>query len=70
MWLWDATTAFGWVFVITLVVRCSVSCLEDLLNHFRAALRRVLHLNMVLQLALLEDFGILLVLADKVCHYV
>ena len=30
------------------------------------ALRRVLHLKMVTQCAMLEDFGIFLVLADKV----
>lgn len=31
-----------------------------------AAMRRVLHLKMVTQCAMLEDFGIFLVLADKV----
>ena len=30
-------------------------------------MRRVLHLKMVTQCAMLEDFGIFLVLADKVC---
>ena len=30
------------------------------------AIRRVLHLKMVTQCAMLEDFGIFLVLADKV----
>lgn len=33
------------------------------------AMRRVLHLKMVTQCAMLEDFGIFLVLADKVCRY-
>jgi hypothetical protein len=40
------------------------------------AMRRVLHLKMVTQCAMLEDFGIFLVLADKVggnadmvCHH-
>ena len=36
------------------------------LNMFLAAMRRVLHLKMVTQCAMLEDFGIFLVLADKV----
>jgi hypothetical protein len=31
-------------------------------------MRRVLHLKMVTQCAMLEDFGIFLVLADKVCR--
>lgn len=31
------------------------------------AMRRVLHLKMVTQCAMLEDFGIFLVLADKAC---
>ena len=31
-------------------------------------MRRVLHLKMVTQCAMLEDFGIFLVLADKVCE--
>ena len=36
-----------------------------------AAMRRVLHLKMVTQCAMLEDFGIFLVLADKVnCIFV
>lgn len=33
---------------------------------FSPALRRVLHLKMVSQCAILEDFGLFLVLADKV----
>ena len=32
-------------------------------------MRRVLHLKMVTQCAMLEDFGIFLVLADKVRFY-
>ena len=32
------------------------------------AMRRVLHLKMVTQCAMLEEFGIFLVLADKVRH--
>jgi RHO1 GDP-GTP exchange protein 1/2 len=32
-------------------------------------MRRVLHLKMVTQCAMLEDFGIFLVLADKVCTW-
>lgn len=35
------------------------------LTLFLLALRRVLHLKMVTQCAMLEDFGIFLVLADK-----
>ena len=35
-------------------------------SSFLAAMRRVLHLKMVTQCAMLEDFGIFLVLADKV----
>ena len=31
-------------------------------------MRRVLHLKMVTQCAMLEEFGIFLVLADKVCQ--
>ena len=34
------------------------------------AMRRVLHLKMVTQCAMLEDFGIFLVLADKVRNVV
>ena len=33
------------------------------------AIRRVLHLKMVTQCAMLEDFGIFLVLADKACLF-
>ena len=33
------------------------------------AMRRVLHLKMVTQCAMLEDFGIFLVLADRVCFH-
>ncbi len=36
------------------------------LSHVVVAMRRVLHLKMVTQCAMLEDFGIFLVLADKV----
>lgn len=32
-------------------------------------MRRVLHLKMVTQCAMLEEFGIFLVLADKVCQH-
>ena len=32
-----------------------------------SAMRRVLHLKMVTHCAMLEDFGIFVVLADKVC---
>lgn len=44
-----------------------LSCLDfdGLYNQF-PAMRRVLHLKMVSQCAMLEDFGIFLVLADKV----
>lgn len=35
-------------------------------SSFRPAMRRVLHLKMVTQCAMLEDFGMFLVLADKV----
>lgn len=38
-----------------------------MVNTCITAMRRVLHLKMVTQCAMLEDFGIFLVLADKVC---
>ena len=49
-----------------------VSLPADLLNgiantEMPLAMRRVLHLKMVTQCAMLEDFGIFLVLADKAC---
>lgn len=40
---------------------------EDLTSVLVSAMRRVLHLKMVTQCAMLEDFGMFLVLADKVC---
>ena len=44
-----------------------LSCLDfDGLYIQFPAMRRVLHLKMVSQCAMLEDFGIFLVLADKV----
>jgi RHO1 GDP-GTP exchange protein 1/2 len=47
--------------------RCKLSAVaEEYTLIFGPALRRVLHLKMVTQCAMLEDFGIFLVLADKV----
>jgi hypothetical protein len=46
-------------------VRIALLYVTSLLNRL-AAMRRVLHINMVIQCAMLEDFGIFLVLADKV----
>jgi hypothetical protein len=37
--------------------------------YWRVAMRRVLHLKQVTQCAMLEDFGIFLVLADKVSMF-
>jgi hypothetical protein len=39
---------------------------KDLTSVLVSAMRRVLHLKMVTQCAMLEDFGMFLVLADKV----
>lgn len=51
-------------------VRIALLYVEMLLIRL-AAMRRVLHLKMVTQCAMLEDFGIFLVLADKVyCIFV
>ena len=53
--------------------RFTVYAFPPLSSHFLLtpgvclAMRRVLHLRMVAQCAMLEDFGIFLVLADKVC---
>jgi hypothetical protein len=41
-------------------------CKQVVLTRQPLAMRRVLHLKMVTQCAMLEDFGIFLVLADKV----
>jgi len=48
--------------------RCSYSRICSLcrLINTTLAMRRVLHLKMVTQCAMLEDFGMFLVLADKV----
>lgn len=47
---------------------CSVWPVKQ--NPYNAlAMRRVLHLKMVTQCAMLEEFGIFLVLADKVCQH-
>ena len=48
--------------------RCTLSLLpaEPHADLWELAMRRVLHLKMVTQCAMLEDFGIFLVLADKV----
>ena len=47
------------------VRRALLSC-RNVAQRLLAAMRRVLHLKMVTQCAMLEDFGIFLVLADKV----
>ncbi len=36
---------------------------------FYSAMRRVLHLKLVTQCAMLEEFGLFLVLADKACFF-
>lgn len=49
----------------------AIGCAEGVWIGFRhdpRSLRRVLHLKLVTQCAMLEDFGIFLVLADGVCH--
>ena len=56
------------------MIRSVSKCLSDILglmmnNIVLPAIRRVLHLKMVTQCAMLEDFGIFLVLADKVCLF-
>ena len=48
------------------VCSCSHSLYFILTPGVRVAMRRVLHLRMVTQCAMLEEFGIFLVLADKV----
>jgi hypothetical protein len=47
-------------------VRCALLSCRTVAQRLLAAMRRVLHLKMVTQCAMLEDFGIFLVLADKV----
>jgi hypothetical protein len=49
----------------------AIGCAEGVWIGFRhdpKSMRRVLHLKMVTQCAMLDDFGIFLVLADKVSH--
>ena len=48
------------------VCACGLSLCFILTSSVRSAMRRVLHLRMVTQCAMLEEFGIFLVLADKV----
>jgi hypothetical protein len=55
----------GLVFATIPDVRIRLLYVKLLLIRF-AAMRRVLHLQKVTQCAMLEDFGIFLVLADKV----
>jgi hypothetical protein len=65
LWRLDVQRAFGSAIAMIPDVRVQ-SCLENfhsLVPHL--AMRRVLHLKMVTQCAMLEDFGIFLVLADK-----
>jgi hypothetical protein len=47
-------------------VSCALLSCHTVVQHLSAAMRRVLHLKMVTQCAMLDDFGIFLVLADKV----
>ena len=47
-------------------VRCAFLSCCTVSESLLAAMRRVLHVKMVTQCAMLEDFGIFLVLADKV----
>jgi len=57
---------FGLVFGMTLNV-CSIEIVSQVYIDILLAMRRVLLLKMVTQCAMLEEFGIFLVLADKVC---
>lgn len=57
---------FGSGSAMTLDVRCVVLNSLTYADGSSSAMRRVLHLKMVSQCAMLEDFGIFLVLADKV----
>lgn len=67
--LLDAQRVFGLVFVMTLDVSYQYPSRVYLFTKWFSAMRRVLHLKMVTQCAMLEDFGIFLVLADKVGFY-
>lgn len=63
--LLDARKAYGLASAMTPDVSHLV-CWFSLADLLFTAMRRVLHLKMVTQCAMLEDFGIFLVLADKV----
>lgn len=67
LWQSDVQKVSGLAIVMILVVSRILPCgvVSDVSN-LRPALRRVLHLKMVTQCAILEDFGLFLVLADKV----
>jgi len=62
----DVPREFGLVFDMTLNV-CLMETVSLVYVDMLAAMRRVLLLKMVTQCAMLEEFGIFLVLADKVC---
>ena len=62
----DVPREFGLVFDMTLNV-CLMETVSLVYVDILAAMRRVLLLKMVTQCAMLEEFGIFLVLADKVC---
>jgi len=48
-----------------------INVAEAIVSHvLYLAMRRVLHLPMVTQCTILDDFGLFLVLADKVCRYI
>ena len=62
----DVPKVFGLVFDMTLNV-CLMETVSLVYIDILAAMRRGLLLKMVTQCAMLEEFGIFLVLADKVC---
>ena len=62
----DVPKVFGLVFDMTPNV-CLMETVSLVYIDILAAMRRVLLLKMVTQCAMLEEFGIFLVLADKVC---
>jgi hypothetical protein len=69
LWLLDAQKGCGLGSgTIRGVSASSTSSFYFLTQDGRLAMRRVLHLRMVTQCAMLEDFGIFLVLADKVAE--
>lgn len=64
----DVQKEFGLASDMTLSVRTCFNLVIGTNICLKTAMRRVLHLKLVTQCAMLEDFGIFLVLADKVCQ--